>query len=154
MLPVRLGMANANGPQDLIAYMLTKNGRVETSDYLTVKLPANMELSAFLEQGNGFRNFCKAIFVEQAKNEGYRVVFTEYSREMNWCDPCAAGRVSARPAAGSDHAATARRRQCAVGDADPPARPLHAGNLPRRPDIPGNQGPPERPDPQRATPPC
>jgi len=28
MLPIRLGMANANGPQDLIAYLLTKNGRV------------------------------------------------------------------------------------------------------------------------------
>ena len=29
MLPLRLGTVNANGPQDLIVYALTKNGRVE-----------------------------------------------------------------------------------------------------------------------------
>ena len=94
MLPIRLGMANANGPQDLIAYMLTKNGRVETSNYRTVKLPANMDLPVFLKQGDEFRNFYKAMFGEQAKKEGYRVAFTEYFWDMSWCDPCAADPLS------------------------------------------------------------
>lgn len=94
MLPIRLGMANANGPQDLIAYMLTKNGRVESSNYRTVKLPANMDLPVFLRQGDEFRNFYKAMFGEQAKKEGYRVVFTEYFWDMGWCDPCAADPLS------------------------------------------------------------
>lgn len=94
MLPIRLGMANANGPQDLIAYMLTKNGRVETSNYRTVKLPANMDLPVFLKQGDEFRNFYKAMFAEQAKKEGHRVVFTEYFWDMGWCDPCAADPLS------------------------------------------------------------
>lgn len=94
MLPIRLGMANANGPQDLIAYMLTKNGRVETSNYRTVKLPANMDLPVFLKQGDEFRNFYKAMFGEQAKKEGYRAVFTEYFWDMGWCDPCAADPLS------------------------------------------------------------
>lgn len=94
MLPIRLGMANANGPQDLIAYMLTKNGRVETSNYRTVKLPANMDLPVFLKQGDEFRSFYKAMFAEQAKKEGYRVVFTEYFWDMGWCDPCAADPLS------------------------------------------------------------
>lgn len=94
MLPIRLGMANANGPQDLIAYMLTKNGRVETSNYRTVKLPANMDLPVFLKQGDEFRNFYKSMFGEQAKKEGYRVVFTEYFWDMAWCDPCAADPLS------------------------------------------------------------
>ncbi len=94
MLPIRLGMANANGPQDLIAYMLTKNGRVETSNYRTVKLPANIDLPVFLKQGDEFRNFYKAMFGEQAKKEGYRVVFTEYFWDMGWCDPCAADPLS------------------------------------------------------------
>lgn len=94
MLPIRLGMANANGPQDLIAYMLTKNGRVETSNYRTVKLPANVDLPVFLKQGDEFRNFYKAMFGEQAKREGYRVVFTEYFWDMSWCDPCAADPLS------------------------------------------------------------
>jgi hypothetical protein len=94
MLPIRLGMANANGPQDLIAYMLTKNGRVETSNYRTVKLPANMDLPIFLKQGDEFRNFYKTMFGEQAKKEGYRAVFTEYFWDMAWCDPCAADPLS------------------------------------------------------------
>lgn len=94
MLPIRLGMANANGPQDLIAFMLTKNGRVETSNYRTVKLPANMDLPVFLKQGDEFRNFYKSMFSEQAKKEGYRVVFTEYFWDMGWCDPCAADPLS------------------------------------------------------------
>lgn len=94
MLPIRLGMANANGPQDLIAFMLTKNGRVETSNYRTAKLPANMDLPVFLKQGDEFRNFYKAMFAEQAKKEGYRTVFTEYFWDMGWCDPCAADPLS------------------------------------------------------------
>jgi len=94
MLPIRLGMANARGPQDLIAYVLTKNGRVESSNYRTVKLPANMELPVFLKQGDEFRNFYKAMFDTQARKEGYRVVFTEYFWDMGWCDPCAADPLS------------------------------------------------------------
>ncbi len=94
MLPIRLGMANANGPQDLIAYMLTRNGRVETSNYRTVKLPANMDLPVFLKQGDEFRNFYKAMFGEQTKKEGLRAVFTEHFWDMGWCDPCAADPLS------------------------------------------------------------
>ena len=33
-------------------------------------------------------------FVEQAKKEGYRTVFTEYFWDMGWCDPCAADPLS------------------------------------------------------------
>ena len=44
MLPIRLGMANANGTQDLIVYALTKNGRVETSNYRTKEMPSNINV--------------------------------------------------------------------------------------------------------------
>src|SRR5262245_22552434 len=47
MLPIRLGMVNANGPQDLFVYALTRDGRVETTNYRTVKLPADMDLPVF-----------------------------------------------------------------------------------------------------------
>ena len=43
MLPIRLGMVNANGAQDLFVYALTRNGRIETTNYRTVKLPSDME---------------------------------------------------------------------------------------------------------------
>jgi hypothetical protein len=39
MLPLRLGTVTAQGAEDLIVYTLTRNGRVETADYRTVKLP-------------------------------------------------------------------------------------------------------------------
>ena len=39
MLPIRLGMANADGDQDMIVYALTRNGRVESTNYRTVQMP-------------------------------------------------------------------------------------------------------------------
>jgi hypothetical protein len=89
-LPMRLGMINAQGPQDLIVYVLSRKGRVETTNYRTVKLPANMELPTYLKQPGEFTKFYKAMFDRQAANEGHKVVFTEYFWDMGWCDPCAA----------------------------------------------------------------
>ncbi len=88
MLPIRLGMVNANGPQDLIAYVITKNGRVESSNYRTVKLPANQDLPPMVR--HDFKHFYKTLFNQQAQKEDHRVVFTEYFWDMSWCDPCAA----------------------------------------------------------------
>ncbi|MBM3622923.1 MAG: DUF2330 domain-containing protein [Alphaproteobacteria bacterium] len=90
MLPMRLGMLNANGPQDLIVYALTRNGRVESTNYRTVKLPANMNLPPYLKQGATFTDFYRAMFDQAAKREGMKAVFTEYFWDMSWCDPCAA----------------------------------------------------------------
>lgn len=92
MLPIRLGMVNARGAQDLIVYMLTKSGRVETTNYRTVKLPANMDIPTYVK--GDFSRFYKAMFNEQAKKEEYRVAFTEYFWDMGWCDPCAADPLS------------------------------------------------------------
>jgi hypothetical protein len=44
MLPIRLGMVNADGPQDLFVYALTQKGRVEATNYRTVKLPTGMDV--------------------------------------------------------------------------------------------------------------
>ncbi len=94
MLPIRLGMINAQGPQDLIVYVLSRQGRVESTNYRTVKLPANMELPTWLKQKGEFTRFYKAMFDQQAKRENHRVVFTEYFWDMAWCDPCAADPLS------------------------------------------------------------
>jgi len=89
MLPIRLGMINADTrkPQDLIAYVLTKNGRVEAGNYRTMKLPANENLPPAIKKD--FNGFYKAMFDHQTKAENHRVVFTEYFWDMGWCDPCA-----------------------------------------------------------------
>lgn len=94
MLPIRLGMINADPtkPQDLIAYVLTKNGRVESANYRTVKLPANENLPPAIKKD--FSTFYKSLFDHQAKLEKHSVVFTEYFWDMAWCDPCAANPLS------------------------------------------------------------
>ena len=92
MLPIRLGMINANGPQDLIVYVLSREGRVETTDYRTVKLPSGMDVPEFVQ--DEFGKFYQAMFDQQVKRDEMRTVFTEYVWNMGWCDPCAAPPLS------------------------------------------------------------
>jgi hypothetical protein len=87
MLPIRLGMINSQGPQDLVVYMLTENGRVETTNYRTVKLPTGVDIPEYVR--GEFGDFYKAMFDEQVKRNDMRAVFTEYVWNMGWCDPCA-----------------------------------------------------------------
>ena len=88
MLPIRLGMANADGPQDLIVYMITRNGGVESSNYQTVKIPSDVELPEFVQRE--FGEFYKAAFAKAWNEHGRRALFTEYVWNMGLCDPCAA----------------------------------------------------------------
>ena len=92
MLPIRLGMVNARGPQDLILYVLTQQGRVETTNYRTVKLPTGMDIPEYVK--SDFAGFYKAMFEQQVKEEKMRAAFTEYFWNMGWCDPCAADPLS------------------------------------------------------------
>lgn len=92
MLPIRLGMLNAKGEQDLLLYVLSKNGRVETTNYRTKKLPTDLEVPEFVKKD--FGSFYKAMFDEQTRKEKFSVVFTEYFWNMSWCDPCAADPLS------------------------------------------------------------
>jgi hypothetical protein len=92
MLPIRLGTVNADGAQDLILYTLTRDGRVETVNYRTVKLPTDMDVPLFVE--NEFDDFYRDMFSEQVRRHGMSVVFTEYAWDMGWCDPCAADPLS------------------------------------------------------------
>lgn len=91
MLPIRLGTLNANGPQDLLLFTLTKNGRVEPTNYRTVKIPTGDDIPLFV--ADEFGAFYKAMFAEQVKRNNMRTVFLEYAWDMAWCDPCAADPV-------------------------------------------------------------
>jgi hypothetical protein len=92
MLPIRLGMVNANGPQELFVYALTPRGRVETTNYRTVKLPAAEVVPEFVK--DRFGPFYKAMFDHQVQKDDMRTVFLEYAWDMGWCDPCAADPLS------------------------------------------------------------
>lgn len=88
MLPIRLGTVNAAGPQELFVYTLTRTGRVETTNYRTVKLPSDVEVPGFVE--DEFGEFYQALFDRQVEEHDMRAVFLEYAWDMGWCDPCAA----------------------------------------------------------------
>ena len=92
MLPIRLGMVNADGPQELFIYALTRKGRVETVNYRTVKLPSDRDVPGFVKAE--FPDFYRALFSRQVAREDMRVVFTEYAWDMGWCDPCASEPLS------------------------------------------------------------
>jgi hypothetical protein len=94
MLPLRLGTVNASGPQDLIVYALTRNGRVETTNYRTVKLPSGMDVPLYVK--GEFGTFYKTMFDQAVRDQDMRAVFTEYAWDMSWCDPCASPPLSNR----------------------------------------------------------
>ncbi len=90
MLPIRLGMANANGPQDLIVYALTDQGRVETVNYPTVKIPTDREIPEFVRER--FPAFYAGLFT-RAWLKQPNATFLEYAWDLSsnnpiHCDPC------------------------------------------------------------------
>jgi len=92
MLPLRLGMLNATGPQELLVFLLTRAGRVEAANYRTLEIPSDLELPLFVE--DEFGAFYRATFDALVARESMRAVFLEYAWDMGWCDPCAADPLS------------------------------------------------------------
>ena len=92
MLPLRLGMANSAGSQDMIVYAFSRTGRVECTNYRTVKLPTDRNIPLGVKQD--FGPFYKRLFENQWEKEGKNVVFLEYAWNVtpSWggmkCDPC------------------------------------------------------------------
>ena len=82
MLPIRLGMLNAKGPQELFVYHLNRKGRVISTNYPNVKLNTDKEIPVFNKKD--FGKFYKVMFENQVKQNGRRGVFLEYAWDMNW----------------------------------------------------------------------
>jgi hypothetical protein len=93
MLPIRLGMANADGDQDMLVYAFTKKGRIETTNYRTVSLPTGKNIPLFVK--NNFGNFYSNLFQNQWSKEGKAITMLEYAWDVSpknyvKCDPCVA----------------------------------------------------------------
>src|SRR5215468_6299364 len=80
MLPIKLGMANARGPQDLVVFALTRKGRVESTNYRTIMMPTGMDVPVFVK--GEFSSFYKSVFERMHEKENSRAILTEYVWNM------------------------------------------------------------------------
>ncbi len=91
MLPIRLGMANADGDQDMLVYAFTKRGRVELTNYRTVEMPTGQDIPLFVN--DNFSAFYTNLFQHQWREEGKNIGLVEYAWDVSpqnylKCDPC------------------------------------------------------------------
>lgn len=87
-LPIRLGASNADGPQDLVIYALTRGGRIEAANYPTVTMPTDVEIPVFVKDDPA--RFYAAVVDAQVARAAADMVFLEYAGDLNGCDPCTA----------------------------------------------------------------
>jgi MYXO-CTERM domain-containing protein len=84
-LPIRLGLINSAGTQDLVVTILARNQRYEVANYDNVAIPTNIDVSDATRKE--FGAFYTTLFDEtMAKHP--RAVVTEYSWQTTSCDPC------------------------------------------------------------------
>ncbi len=85
-LPVRLGLLNSAGKQDLIVWTLSKKDRFEVANYKNAFIPTNVDVTD--DTRNAFGPFYAALFDAALEKAGGRAVITEYSWTSSGCDPC------------------------------------------------------------------
>ncbi|MBL8624199.1 MAG: DUF2330 domain-containing protein [Myxococcales bacterium] len=84
-LPIRLGLANSSGTQDLIVSILAPGQRYEVANYKNVTIPTNLDVKDAVR--DRFGEFYAALFDRTIeKNPG--AVVTEYAWQATNCDPC------------------------------------------------------------------
>jgi hypothetical protein len=90
MLPIRLGMVNAEGPQEMFVFTLTRRGRVESTNYRTVRVPTDVDVPEFVK--GEFTSFYPLLFAKARRKEGDDALFLEYAWPVSpiraTCDPC------------------------------------------------------------------
>jgi MYXO-CTERM domain-containing protein len=84
-LPIRLGMMNSAGTQDLIVHILAPAQRYQVANYKNATIPTNLDVKE--EARQRFGEFYAALYDRTLeKNPG--AVVTEYSWDASSCDPC------------------------------------------------------------------
>ena len=84
-LPIRLGLANSSGTQDLIVNILAPHQRYELANYPNVTIPTNLDVRD--EVKARFGAFYAALFDRTLERHPGAVV-TEYAWQAETCDPC------------------------------------------------------------------
>jgi hypothetical protein len=84
-LPVRLGLINSAGKQDLVTVILARGKRYEVANYDNVSIPTNIDVSDATRRQ--FGAFYAALF-DRVVEKHPRAVVTEYAWDATTCDPC------------------------------------------------------------------
>ncbi len=84
-LPVRLGMMNSRGKQDLIVHILARGQRYQLANYDNVTIPTNLDVKDPAKER--FGEFYAALF-DRTLEKHPRAVVTEYAWDASTCDPC------------------------------------------------------------------
>jgi hypothetical protein len=83
-LPVKLGLINSRGTQDLVVNILATK-RYEAANYPSVTIPTNLDLAEGSKEQ--FGRFYAALF-DRTIEKTPKAVVTEYSWDAGSCDPC------------------------------------------------------------------
>lgn len=92
-LPIRLGMLNAEGRQELTLLALSRRGRVELENYETRRVPSQVTLPRFVR--DHFDVFYRDLFRQAVRQAGDGVAFLEHAQDIGGCDNCSPGVPSA-----------------------------------------------------------
>ncbi|MEZ4462443.1 MAG: DUF2330 domain-containing protein [bacterium] len=87
-LPIRLGMINSSGSQDLLIYILAMNQRYEVANRPNITIPTDTSVSDAARYD--FSGFYEALF-DRAIEQNPGAVVTEYVWHASGCDPCPPG---------------------------------------------------------------
>lgn len=105
-LPIRLGRLSADGEQDLIVYVLSRDGRYEVANRENVFVPTNLEVSARIR--GRFGAFYDELLGRVWEHHPDAAI-TEYAWDATRCDPCPGPVLDASDITtlGGDHASGA-----------------------------------------------
>jgi len=127
-LPVRLGLMNSEGKQDLLVHILAQGKRYEVANYPNVTIPTNLNVDD--KVGKNFGEFYAALF-DRTLEKNPKAVVTEYSWSAASCDPCPTPALTWNELAtlGYDVAAGA---PSAISPSAPPAPGIRPRPMPSR----------------------
>ncbi len=140
-LPVRLGLLNSHGKQDLIVNILARGKRYQVANYRNVTIPTNFQVSEDVR--HDFGGFYSSLF-DRTLEQNPGTVVTEYAWDADSCDPCPTPALGPNDLAAlgtdvlSDHAGSAPQLLRLRPHAAP--LPLRAERPRPGPGLPGGAG--------------
>ncbi len=81
ILPIPLTKTNDRFPQDVLIYLLTRQGRVEMTNFHNAPVPSQLDLPFYIERD--FKGFYQAMLSEQFKKSEKKLIFTEYAGNVS-----------------------------------------------------------------------